>query len=274
MMLVNFPWLTCFEDGDADAAAAAAAAAAATASAASPTIPDGYVSKERVEEIVKERLGRDRDNVRGENKKLLAQLESLQTSGMSAEDRETYETQIEELRTSSLTKEEQADREKKKFQLKSQEELEVANTASKVWEGRFHEMFINSAINTAADDVEVLPDSKKFVAAFLKPDTHLVENTDEDGKPTGTYTAKVKMAGKDKEGKDAIFDFTIKEALEYMKDNPEEYGRVFKGISGGLGGTTLTPGKQADMSKLAKENPAAYMAIRKKERLAASSTRI
>ena len=220
-------------------------------------------TEEELNKLIEDRLNRDRKKSQEEKAQLVKQLEALKTSGMSAEERQAFETQIEVLKNETLTKEELAAKAKAKLEKDYQMKLEAATAAAGEWQSQYTDMRINHAIDSEANSHEVLPQSKKFALAILKPLTRLVPVVDADGKPVpGAFMEKVKFPSKDKEGKPVTLDISISEAFKQMKDTPEEYGTLFKApTSGGLGGSTSGgANKKVDIGGMSMDE---YMALRK-----------
>lgn len=208
-------------------------------------------------------MKKEKDKANTERTRLAQQLEELGTQAkMTAEQRQTLETQIEELKTSAMSVEEKAKRNAEKLQKDYDGKLSVAQQESQTWQNRHNQLQIGYEINGAALKHEVLPQAIPFVESYLKPNTRLVEVQGEDGKPSGAFAAKVKLATKDKDGKNVTIDFSVDEALKAMKDDPETFGHLFKGAAGGTGAGSGTPTKKTNASKL---DTADYMALRKKD---------
>lgn len=219
-------------------------------------------TEEQVNKLIEERLVRDRKKAQEEKAQLVKQLETLKTSGMGADERKAFEEQLESLRNETLTKEELAAKAKAKLEKDYQARLEAATGEVQAWQSQYTDMRIGHAISSQADAAEVLPQSKKFAEAILRPLTRLVPVLDADNKPIpGAFTEMVKFPSKDKDGKPVTLDISISEAFKQMKDTPEEYGTLFKAHSnGGIGaGNYGTPDKPADIAKMIRENPAAYL---------------
>jgi hypothetical protein len=207
-------------------------------------------------------MKKEKEKATQERERLAKQLEDLGNKAkMSDEQRQTLENQIEELRTSNLTTEEKAKRSADKLKAEYDGKLTTVESESKKWQDRHNQLQIGYEINGAALKHEVLPQAIPFVESYLKPSTRLVEIDGEDGKGTGIFAAKVKLATKNKEGQNVTLDFTVDEALKAMKDDPDTFGHLFKGAAGGTGASSGTPSKKQSMAKL---DTADYMAARKK----------
>ncbi len=210
-------------------------------------------------------LKREKEKMKVEREKQAKQLEQFQqTAKLTEEQNATLTAQIEELRAANMTVEEQARRNKEKADKEWGEKLSGAQSEAKRWQDNYTNFRIGYEINGSAAAGGVIPQQVKFLEAFLRPNTRLVEDKDEDGKASGTYTAMVKLATKDKTGKAIVLDLTVPDAVKTMKEQPEEYGYLFEPpTKGGLGGQSGVPGKRPNVAKM---STAEYIEARAKNR--------
>lgn len=224
------------------------------------------MTQAQIDKIVADRT----DRYRGQNRKMLTQLEDLQgTAKLSAEERDALNVEVEELRKRTLSQTEIEKREAKKATEKYQKELVAAQETATTWQGRYDNLRISYEIKGAAVSNKVLPQSLNLVESFLRPNTKLVEKSDEEGKGTGQFETVVDFADQDSEGKPITTTMTIPEVIKRMSELPDLYGNLFEGSkSGGLGGNSGTgggrPGDPSKMSteeyiKYRKENPQAAL---------------
>lgn len=211
-------------------------------------------------------LKKEKEKFRKQQEKLISQLEDFQKKAkLTADENATLESQLEELRTANLTAEQKAQRQTEQLKKEYDEKLTTAQSSSESWQKNYTSLKIDYEINDHSVKAGVPPHNVKFVKAILGPNAKLYEDTDEDGKPVGSLTAKVKFQDQDSEGKPVDTLLTISEAVKRMKELPEEFGSIFEAPKGGIGGTSGTPGKKIKVSdlsmdqyaKLRKENPAA-----------------
>jgi len=89
----------------------------------------------------------------------------------------------------------------------------------------------------------------------------------ETDQPTGRYVPKVRLAGKDKDGKSVILDLTPTEAVKQMKEMPEIYGNLFKsGAHSGIGGKNDSFKKGTEGGPPIGQGQAAYLRWREQQK--------
>lgn len=189
----------------------------------------------------------------------------LENKNLTDQQRNELETNLEEVRSQFRTKEQQAEHERNKLVEKHSTELKTLTDERDKWRNDYTNMVISNSLLTAAGEAEAY--SAEQIEAILRPQTSLREELDEQGQKTGRLVPKVKMTGKDKDGKSIELDLSVGEAVKMMKETPERYGNLFKSTAtGGLGSnTTGKPGQPVDVKKLSaseyrklrKENPGA-----------------
>ncbi len=258
-------------EGDAAAKAAAAeaakvaateAAVAAEAAAAEATKAAG--EKKFTQEQLNTFIAEEKRKNQLRERKILGELETLKTSAsLTTEEKETLEKRIEDLQTQNMTGEEKARRAEEAAEKKNVEAVTNLTKERDNWQTKHANLVINTAIITTASEGENKAISHEQILAILQPKTKLVEQLDDDGKPTGNYEPKVSFPDNNKENEPIILELTVPEAIKRMKEL-EKYGNLFEGIkTGGLGGTgSTTKGGKIDIDKLAKD-PAAYRKYRK-----------
>jgi hypothetical protein len=187
-------------------------------------------------------LAEERRKGAEKNQQLITQLEAQkQRSDTSESEKAAIETRIEQLRGEYATKEEQAKKTMEQ-QVKVANERAIKSEAdAKDWRGRFEAKMIDVDLIGAA--VEARAYNPNTVKAILQPVTRITEELDEEGKPTGQYTTRVKMNQKSKEGKVQVLEMTPAEAVKFLSEQ-EEHGNLFiSGAAGGLGGHNLGGGR-------------------------------
>lgn len=207
-------------------------------------------------------LKTEKEKARAEREKTIKELETLQsTVQMTEQQKAAMEQQIETLRNANLTAEEQARRAKEKLETDYNTKLQATEAEKNQWASDYQNLKIGYEINSAATTNGVLDNSVRFVEALLRPQTRLVPDVGDDGKPTGTHTAKVRFQDVDKGGKPIVVDYTIPEAVKRMKEKPEEYGNLFRATTtGGTGTVSGTPGRKPNVATMSMDE---YMAARK-----------
>lgn len=217
------------------------------------------------QEDVNKLLADNKRELRRQNEKMAKELEQLKKHAVSAEHKAQLERQIEELRQQHLSAEEKARLEQKKLKEKYQNELKNATEKSQYWENRYrNETIERSIIDGAIANDAYAPNQ---LVAILRPYTQLEEIQSEDGS-TINFVAKVKLPSKNSDGEPVVLDFTVEEAIKYMKEDLPTYGNLFKSnITGGIGGYNQ-PGSDGkiDYKKLV-QTPEKYMEMRKKQEI-------
>lgn len=221
---------------------------------------DKTFTQDDVNKIVQDRLAKEKKT----QQKRITDLENqLNSSGsLSVEERTQLETRIEELNNSLLSKDELAQKEKEKLAKKHQSELEEAVKEREDWKNRFTLSTIRNEITSASAEAEAFSPSQ--IVTLLSPDTRLVEELDEEGKPNGNLVPKVKFQDTDKKGKQVTLELTVKETLNRMKELPERFGNLFKSnVASGLGSNNQggTKNNAPDLS-----NPAEYRKWRQQQK--------
>ena len=249
-----------YDDAEDAAKAAAAAEAAAEAAAAA-----GKFTEEQqvhVNKLIKA------ERLKGEEakKSVLEELELIKKKGnLTEKERKTLDTKIKSLQTDLLTKEQLAARDKEKIIDDYETEKKELTNDRDIWKSRFTTTTIDSAIITASVEHEAF--NPEPIVALLKPNTQLVEDVDEEGKPNGILIPKVTFSDVDKEGKPLTLQLTPKEAVKRMKEK-DSYANLFKDPgTGGVGGRNVSsPKGNVDIVEIAKD-PKKYREYREKVKL-------
>jgi len=211
-------------------------------------------------------LAAERKKGNEEKQKVIDQLEQLKKAkGLSDEERKQLQTQIEEHKNSMLTKEELAAKERKALESRHKSELEAATARG----DKFWNLYQKSVFDTEITSAAVKHDAFRpnQIINVLGPLTSMVEDRDDNGNPTGTYTPRVKFPTM-KDGKRIELDLSVEAAVKHMKDTPDEWGNYFKsGVVSGLGGSSGSgsSGGSGDSSK-PPTDPAKYRAWREKNK--------
>lgn len=184
----------------------------------------------------------------------------LENKSLTDQQRQELETNLEELRSQFRTKEQQAEHERNKLIEKHTGEVKTLTEERDYWQSNYTNMVISNSLLTAATEAESYNPAQ--IEAILRPQTRLADELDGDGNKTGRLVPRVKMMGKDKEGKDVELDLSTGDAVKLMRETPDKYGNLFKSTAtSGLGvNTTGKPGQPIDLTKL---SPAEYRKLRK-----------
>jgi len=224
---------------------------------------DKTFTQAQLDAIVKERVAKERKN----SKSMIDELEALKAkSKLTSNERRELEERIETMKNQHLTKEELAEKERNKIERTYKADLDAATQERDAWKLRFTGSTITRSLTDAAVENDAF--SPEQIVALLLSNTTLVEDLDEDGKPTGELKPIVKFRDNDKEGKAVTLDLEPKVAVKRMTEI-DRYLNLFKGKgAGGLGGNNSNAGsgKEPTANDLAKD-PKAYREARKTGKL-------
>lgn len=234
-----------------------------------PSSNDNNNNKGFSQEEVNALLAKERRKLQGNNEKTIKELEALKkTAQLTQEEKERVEQRIEDLRNEYLTKE-QLDKKKRK-----EEEDRTKKEKDELSKDRDHwkTLYEVSTIERELVDAAIKGDSYNpdQVLQILKPNTRLVEELDQDNRPTGRFVSKVRLAGKDKDGKTVVLDLTPTEAVKQMKEMDDIYGNLFKsGARGGVGGNNNSSYSRGSGGPPLND-PVAYREWRKRQQIASA----
>lgn len=195
--------------------------------------------------------------------------ELLANQNLTNEEREGLQNQLSDLQKQFRTKEQQMAFEKKQAEEAAREEIETLKKDKELWEHRF----INSTVNTALQAAAVKGDAynPQQVINLLRPQTKMVEQVDGKGKPTGELKPMVEMSVVSEETGDVeVLQMTPDEAVAHLKKSDSDVNLFKKAVRDGIGGSSATggmpgDGKGVDHSKMTDEQ---YFAQREKDRTA------
>jgi hypothetical protein len=216
------------------------------------------------QEFINKKMAEERRKLQVQNEKTIKELEKLkQAQGITQKQRDDLQTRIDELQAQFMSKEELLRKEKEKLAKEHKTIVEQLSFDRDSWKNRYHTSTINRALQDSAIRHEAF--NPEQIMAILEKQTRLVEESDEEGKPTGSLVPRVKLNDVDGEGKPITLDLTVDQAVKRMKDTPDKFGNLFKsGVAGGIGGTGSANngrGKTVDPSKMSMHE---YLEWRKK----------
>lgn len=208
------------------------------------------------------------------NERLVTQLETEKNrAGTTVAEKEQLEARIEEIKSEYITKEQLTEKERKKADKKRDDALAAAQAETTIWKDRYSRTTIKRSIVDAAIHPDHKANNPAHIVALLSPDTRLVEELDEEGKPTGDYVAKTKVKTV-KDGKPATLDMTVTEAVKFLSEQDEHADLFSSGAAGGLGGNPSRPrtkGGSGDPNT-PPEDPTEYRLWREKNRNAVGAS--
>ena len=199
------------------------------------------------------------------SQKIMDELQALKgKANLTAQERQEFETRIEELNNSLLTKEELAKQQLTKVQKQADAERTALSNERDNWRNRYTESTILRAITDAAVVQKAIMPSQ--IVAILRPTTRLVEEVNEDGKPTGKFSAKVKLDDVNEKGEPVTLDLSVDEAVKRMREM-EVHQNLFQGDgAGGLGSQSRSvQGKTLTAEQAAKQGPEVYRKFREEQ---------
>lgn len=214
---------------------------------------------------IKEEKEREQKKAQQQNDKTISELRKLQEqAGVTQTQKDDLEKRIKDLQTQYMSKEELAKQEQEKKEKEYQDQLKSQRGEAEKWKNLFHESTIVRAIQDGAINAEAY--NPEQIIDILVPKTKLVEEMDEENKPTGRFVPRVKMIETDNDGKPVALDLTVKEVLSKMKNSPDKFGNLFKsGVAGGLGQSGSAAGAGGRKKNPARMSTGEYLEARKKD---------
>jgi hypothetical protein len=181
-------------------------------------------------------------------------------TNLTTQERQELESRLETLQKDSMTKEELAAEKIRKLDSEYKKTTETLSKEKEGWQKRFTDSTINQSIVGAAAENNAF--STDQILAILRPNAHLVEVLDGEGKPSGELVAKITFHDT-KDGKPITLELTPSEAVKKMREM-DKFLNLFKSEgAGGLGMGNRPVGKQADLKELVKRDTAGYIEGRK-----------
>lgn len=186
-------------------------------------------SQKQVNSMVAER----NKKLNAEYIKVKKELDTMLAEGTST--KEEYEAKLNELRDTMSSTEELTKRKLEKAEKDAKEKETNLVKERDAWKIRYTDATIRRSLTDAAVEHEAF--NPEQVVVLLMSNTRLVEALDEAGKPTGELTPEVTLDTLNQEKKPVKLKLTPSEAVKVLKDTPDKYGNLFKGVkTGGFGG--------------------------------------
>jgi chromosome segregation ATPase len=218
-----------------------------------------YLAQDRVNAL----LAEDKRKHQQAHQRTLDELQALkQKANLSSEEREELERRINETQNLLKTKEETAAQEKEKLLKNHKKEVETLTTDRETWKKRFTKMTVTNSIISAAAASTPKAVNPEQILVILQPKTRLVEELDDEGKPTGNFVPRVSFVDKDKKGKPITLELSPDEAVKRMSEMEEHFNLFMAEGNSGFGRTRGPRGKETSLRDLAKD-PEAYRQARK-----------
>jgi len=210
-------------------------------------------------------MAKNRRNLQTKVTELEGQLSEAKSGSLTAEEKITLQKRVKELSDSLKTKEELAKQNEEAIKAENEKKISDLQNQLESLQNRYTGETIQRTITDAAVASDAF--SPEQIVAILRPNTTLTDELDKDGNPTGNLVSRVKITGKDQDGKDTELDLKVNEAVEVMKKMPEKYGNLFKSnVKGGLGMNTQgdTGGGSVNPAKMTTEE---YLKARKEGKI-------
>jgi len=230
--------------------------------------PDPLKFTPEQQEHINKIIAKEKREQQDKTKKALDEVEALRKkSKLTTKEKEEYEKKVNDLRKSLMSKEELAKDDREKMINDYEKKLLDSTTNGKKWEHLYHDSTIKRAITDAAVVNKAF--NPEQIVAMLRQTTQLIEETNEEGKPTGKLIPEVEFSTYDKEKNPVTLKLPVGKAIEKMKED-ERYANLFVGDGtpglgdinrGGKGGAG-----DVDLVELAK-NPAAFEKARREGKL-------
>lgn len=269
LLILSNPQFIGFDGEDDEAAAAAKAKADADAAAAAAAAGGKTYTEEEFNTHMgglRRKYETQTDALKASQKEQAAQLEKFkQMKGLSDEDRTALETKIADLESQYMTDKEKAERKAREDAARFTTELDGVSGERDRWRTDYQTEVVRNQIAKSAEKNRAHRASQ--IEAIVGPMIEFEPVKDADGEPTGKVQAVVNFPDVDKAKKPIVMKYTVDEAVTRMTELDEHSNLFDDKQKSGLGGSknTTTGGKKIDMAKLAKENPAEYVRIRKEQ---------
>jgi hypothetical protein len=200
------------------------------APAAAATKTGKLFTQDEVNRMIKN----DKDKSRRERDDYLNELTKLRDQGITGENLDALNKRIEQLTNEGKTKEQLAKEAADKSNKAWQKKLSDAEAIGAKWKGEYETYRKQTEIFSAATANKAY--NPEQVYQIIRGSTSLVDETTEDGKPTGKLVARVKLTDVDKDGKPVDLDLSVSEAVKRMTEMPVHANLFASAASGGLGG--------------------------------------
>ena len=166
-----------------------------------PPKPIGFTQEQQlaVDRIVAQRLTDEQKKWSAKSQSTIAQLQELQKKASTTEeDKALLQNQIENLQAQFSTKEQQLSHEVKNWETKYNNDIKAKATEAARWRAEYESNVTDVAIVSAAAAAKAFNPSQ--IKALLGPNTKVVEQVGQDGKPTGRMIPLVDFTDKDAQG--------------------------------------------------------------------------
>lgn len=213
-----------------------------------PANPPATGTRTYTEDEYKQAIEAERNRANESARKAIVELETLKKqSGTTEAQKIDLQKKIDELNNQFMSKEQILKQEKEKLVNNYEETVKTLTGDRDTWKKRYIDSKIRREISDAANKHEGY--NADMFLALLRDKSEIVEET-EEGSGRTNFKVKVKMPV-DKDGKKVELDFEPEQAIKLMKDDPDQYGFLFKGTNTtGVGGRSSESLKTADYANM------------------------
>lgn len=210
---------------------------------------------------INDAVAKEVEKYKATQKKYADEIEALRARAkMTSEERKELDERLARLQNENLSKTEQLQAEMAQQRKQAAEQLKKAEDERSHFQTLFRNKMIHSEIATASAKHKAVNPGQ--ISALLAPMTDLVEELDEEGKPTGSFVPQVKYPA-EKDGKPIILTLSVDAAVKKMSEE-EMHANLFNfDGKGGAGGGNAGSGSRVNMEEILRD-PVKYREAREK----------
>lgn len=218
--------------------------------------------QEYIKNLLETERTQEKQRVEETYKGLKAEIDNLRKkTTLTTQERTEQDQRIQELTNLNKSKEAEIQREREKLIRDHKKEKDELTLDRDNWKRDYTESTILRSLTDAAIEHDAI--NPEQAVNILRPNTKLVEETDENGKPTGKLVPKVRYRDVDADGKPLDVDLDPSLAIKRMSESEKHYNLFKNKSAGGLGLHTNNDGKKQDIAQMATD-PKAYREARAK----------
>lgn len=228
-----------------------------------PPADDKKFTQDDVNRVVAE----ERRKLESKYSGVVEELDALKKKAQLTEsEREDLNKRLADIKASQQSAEELSKQEISKLTKKHQKELEDLTTAVDSWKKRYTESLIVRSITDSAVRNKAFNPSQ--LVALVRPDTTLIEELDEGGKPTGELIPQVSFRTSDDKGKPLTLKLSVDDAIKRMSEM-DDFANLFgpEGAGGVGASRRRQSGGDIDPAELARTDPKKYAKLRREGKI-------
>lgn len=201
-----------------------------------PPPPPPPASKTFTQADVDKMMAEHRKSLQAENKNLADELQKLrETANLTQAEKDALDARIQNLQNQHQSKEQAAAAEIEKMKKLLATETEKLSAEGKKWHGEFNNLLIENAIVTGANKFSAA--NHEQLLDMLKTKAKVVEEVDDQGKPTGKFVAKIPVSVLNpKSNTWELIEYPIVEGIGKMRENPANANLFLTDGKPGYGG--------------------------------------